>query len=245
MIKYLLAVLLGVSPCVIHAQLLSELVSLQNKHPNDSCAFGISMWCTNFISRIEKRDYTASSDKQVLLFNPAMSLEMLYDISYNSAKKSHLFIGWNGSFYGDDVMTRLKIGIVHNTSYSFGVLLGKRIISSHEGDYFSRRGKFRHVETAGLFVEQYNDVFSMSIYCEYSKNEMYHCAEISRRLTEYPKFWIAACSESMRGYGPRIYYKMVRSPVWLQCTMNIAPPAYRDHDNVSNSFQVGFRRSFY
>lgn len=243
--KLLLVILLGILPRFVNAQMWQELVALQNESPNDSFACGVSLWCSNIISKIEGRDYTSDSKKKVSYFNPALTLEIAYDILFNTQKKTHVFIGWNGSFYGDDCMTRIKLGFVQNSMTSFGVLLGKRIVADNEGRYFTRRGKYRHDDMCGVFFEQHQKSFTISLYGEYSKKELYHFAEISRRLTENPRCWIAVGSESLRGYGPRVYYKMINRPMWLQFSMNFAPSMYKYHDNVSDNFSFGMRRMFY
>ncbi len=244
-IKKSIVLLLFMMPLLVHAQLWNEIVALQTTSKSDSFACGVDVWCKNSMSKIEGREYTSGEDKKLSYLNPLLAISIAYDFSWNTTQKAHVILGWDGSFYGDDAMTRFKCGIVYNNTLSLGVMCSKRIVADKNGDFLNRYGKYRHDVTYGLCVEQRKESFSLSLSGEYSKKRIYHFAEFSTKLTEYPRWWLAFGSESLRGYGPKMYYKMVRHPVWLQFSLNLAPPVYRDHENVSTSFQFGFRRMFF
>ncbi len=242
-LKLVMCMLVCISTSV-HSQMWNDLIDLQKKSYDDSTACGMRLSLSNTISKIEGRDFTAKDNQKVMTLSPILGFEIGYDLRCNSQKKVHYFVGIDGRFCFDDLMSRLKIGGTYRT-IAFGLIGSKRVVRDDKGDIFTRSGSFREDLSYGFFVEKHTVHSSIMFYGEHSKNSLYHFAEFSQRLSMYEKFWIAIGSESMRGYGPRIYYKMTRTPVWIYSALFVSPPVYRDHENVSNSIEFGFRKMFY
>ncbi|MBP6856416.1 MAG: hypothetical protein KBC42_01280 [Candidatus Pacebacteria bacterium] len=234
---------LCISPS-LHAQMWHELIDLQSKSYDDTIACGMRISLSNSVSKIEGRDFTAEANKKVTTLSPTLGFEFGYDMRFNSKKPVHYFVGVDGRFSFDHLTSRMKIGATYRT-FAFGLLGSKHIVRDDKGDISTRRGSFREELSYGFFIEKHTLNSSMMFYGEHSKYALHHFAEISKRLSMYEKFWIAIGSESMRGYGPRIYYKMTHTPVWIYSALFVSPPVYRDHENVSNSIEFGVRRMFY
>lgn len=242
--RFLLLAIALLLTSVTFAQLWNDLALLRQDSPKDSVVFGISMSCKNIISKTESRDYSVESGKKLSYTNPSFAIEMAYDVFPNSLHDAHMMIGWDGIFAFDYMMTRARAGVRYY-SWIFGFMMAKRVVPDKEGEYLTRYGSFRHDVTVGLFLEQHKDFFSLYLYGECAKNETYHFLEVSKCFNNYPRFWIAVSSESLKGYGPRIYYKARNKPLSFHVAMNIAPPMYREYVNVSNSLEFGLRQVFY
>ena len=243
----LLGIVFVLAPSTLHAQVFQELITRQSLAPLDSNSTFASLWLSNTMSKIpDGRDFMSKNNAKVQYVNPALIMEIVSDLTFRrSINDFHIFIGWQGKFFPDELMSRTKVSLVKKDMV-YSLFGSMRIIRDDKnGDIENRQGSFSNHWSLGLGVEQHQEYTSIVLEGEHSGIRSYHLAEVSGRLQSYPSFWIALRSESLRGYGPRVYYKSPNMSLWVHGGMNFAPPAYRDHRYVRNSVEFGIRHVFF